>query len=549
MRALPDQAGRDGQAALPKLLVGPRRRLMALLIGTGMVLAALSGASAYLMAHLLAVGAPARILAVASLTVAACGLGMGRVAERVLAERLGQHYVQEIRTGLMAAILADPGGSSPGIAIARITNDLTSVRNWITMGIAPLVVGVPLIAGATIALWFMSPPLALAVAIPLCLFSGAIAALSRPAFTRARVLRKNRGRLAARVSDTVTAATAIRAAGGQQREVRQIERLGGQVAAAAIQRAKIGGYIRGSASIAGALTGVTVAATGSSLSVPTATIAAALSVVGLLSSHVNELGRVAEYRQTFNAARMMIGQSLARAAPGIGREGEDLPPQQTPGAAATGTAAGGDAPDSLVRISGLKFRGNRPLPELRAMAGDRIYLKSSEPGEAAEIFEMLLGVRISPGLDIWVDGQNLAAAPASTRRRLAGYAVAGAFIERGTIARALRYRRPDLPLEVTPQALARVGLAVPVARLPKAEHTILRRGGDPLSMSERARLQIARAVLGDPPMLLLNHIDFDLGAEGRSVLAQILDSYPGVAIIASDRPDLLVREYVEWDLR
>jgi ABC-type multidrug transport system fused ATPase/permease subunit len=548
MSSVPNQTGRGKQAVLPKLLVGPRRQLMALLIGTGAVLAALAGASAYLMAHLLAVEPQARILAVAALTVAACGMGAGRVAERVLAERIGQHYVQELRTGLMAAFLADPAGSSPGIAIARITNDLTSVRNWITMGIAPLVVGVPLIVGTTIALWFLSPPLALAVAIPLSLFSGAIAALSRPAFTRARVLRKNRGRLAARVSDTVTAATAIRAAGGEQREVRQIERLGGQVAAAAIDRAKIAGYIRGSASVGGAVTGVMVAATGSSLSVRTATIAAALSVVGLLASHVNDLGRVAEYRQSFNAARMMIGRSLARAPANAG-EREDPQLQHDLGAAATGSPGGGAAAGSLVRICGLSFSGHTPLPDLCAMPGDRILLKSSEPGEATEIFEMLLAVRSSPGLDIWVNGQNLAAAPASARRRLAGYAVKGAFIERGTIARALRYRRPDLPPEITAQALARVGLTVPVARLPKAEHTILKRGGDPLSMSERARLQIARAVLGDPPMLLLNHIDFDLGAEGRSVLAQILNSYPGVAIIASDHPDVLVQEYWEWDLR
>jgi ABC-type multidrug transport system fused ATPase/permease subunit len=522
---------------------------MALLIGTGAVLAALSGTSAYLMAHLLAVEPHARILAVAALTVAAFGMGAGRAAERVLAERLGQHYVQELRTGLMAAFLADPGGSSPGIAIARITNDLSSVRNWITMGIAPLAVGVPLMTGTTIALWVLSPPLAVAVAIPLGLFSGAIAALSRPAFNRARALRKNRGRLAARVSDTVTAATAIRAAGGEQREVRQIERLGGQVAAAAIDRAKIAGYIRGSASVAGAVTGVMVAATGASLSVRTSTIAAALSVVGLLSSHVNDLGRVAEYRQTYNAARIMIGQSLARAAPASADTPEDLPARDTPGAAAGELAPGGASTDSLVRISGLNFGGKRPLPDLSARPGDRIILKSREPGEATEIFEMLLAVRLSPGLDIRVEGRNLAAAPAAERRRLVGYAVKGAFIERGSIARALRYRRPDLPPEATAQALADVGLTGPVGRLPQAEHTILKRGGDPLSMAERARLQIARAVLGDPPMLLLNHIDFDLGAEGRPVLAQILDAYPGVAIIASDHPDLLVREYGEWDLR
>jgi ABC-type transport system involved in cytochrome bd biosynthesis fused ATPase/permease subunit len=43
---------------------------------------------------------------------------------------------------------------------------------------------------------------------------------------------------------------------------------------------------------------------------------------------------------------------------------------------------------------------------------------------------------------------------------------------------------------------------------------MLQRGGEPLSGSDRARLQIARATLGNPPLLLLNHVDFDLGPEG-----------------------------------
>ena len=541
-----NRSKQDKAARLPKLLIGPRRRLMALLVGTGAGLAALSGSSAYLMAHLLGTDNPGRILAVAALLAAALGVGAGRVAERVLAEKLGQHYVQELRRGLMAAFLADGYGPSAGITIARITNDLASVRNWITMGIAPLIVGVPLVGGTTIALWFLSPPLALAVAIPSCLLTVILAALSRPAFTRARVLRKKRGRLATQVSDTVAAATTVRAAGGERREVQQIEKLGGEVAAAAIERAKIVGYIRGSATVCGLVMGVIVAATGSWLSISTATIAGALSVVGLLASHVNDFGRVAEYRQTFNAAKRIIGPALVLAMPT--KPGEDWPPvrsdDQDPGQAAAGEAA-----NVLVRVSGLQSISNHPLPDLNAKPGDRIVLISSEPGQATNIFEMLLTVRANPQLNVWVDGHNLRSTPGPERRRLTGYAVKGAFIERGSIARALRYRRPDLSPELTTEALARVGLTSRVARLPRAEHTVLRRGGEPLTMSERARLQIARAALGDPPMLLLNHIDFDLGVEGRPVLAQILRHYPGVAIIASDHPDLLVPEYTVWDLR
>jgi ABC-type protease/lipase transport system fused ATPase/permease subunit len=88
-----------------------------------------------------------------------------------------------------------------------------------------------------------------------------------------------------------------------------------------------------------------------------------------------------------------------------------------------------------------------------------------------------------------------------------------------------------------------------VAGLPKGERTVLRRGGEPLTVSDRARLQLARATLGDPPLLLLNHIDSDLGPEGCETLAAILRSYPGVVIIASDHPEPLVPQHKVWDLR
>jgi hypothetical protein len=162
---------------------------------------------------------------------------------------------------------------------------------------------------------------------------------------------------------------------------------------------------------------------------------------------------------------------------------------------------------------------------------------------------MLLALREEPVLNTWVAGRDLRSVAGSERRRLAGYAAKGAFTERGTIARAVRYRRPDLDPNETGEALARVELASRVARLPKGEHTMLRRGGEPLTTSDRAKLQIARATLGDPPLLLLNHIDFDLGPEGREVLADVLRSYPGVAIIASDHPEELVPAYLIWDLR
>jgi hypothetical protein len=279
-------------------------------------------------------------------------------------------------------------------------------------------------------------------------------------------------------------------------------------------------------------------------------MAAALTLIGLLASHVTDLGRVAEYRQSFNAAKRMIGPALppAMSAEPAKQEPRD-PTADNPGAAArTGTEAKAPA-DLTVRISGLHLSGNRPVPDLVSYPGDRILLKTVDPGEATELFEALLALREDPPLDTWVGDRDLRSVSGAERRGLAGYAAKGAFTERGTIARAVRYRRPDLPPDETAGALARVGLTEKVARLPKGEHTMLQRGGEPLSGSDRARLQIARATLGNPPLLLLNHVDFDLAPEGCEVLANVLRSYPGVAIIASDYPEQLVATDSIWDLR
>jgi ABC-type multidrug transport system fused ATPase/permease subunit len=513
------------------------------LVGTGLALAGLSVAGAYLMAHLLSGMNQNRVMTVGSLLIVAAAVGGGRVAERVMAEKLSQNYVQELRRDLMAAALAGGKNTSVGITIARITNDLSSVRNWVAMGIAPLAVGIPMITGTTIALWFFSPPLALAVALPLCILAAVLALLSRPAYARAKTLRSKRGRLAARVSDTLAAATTIRAAGGERREVQNIEQLGADVAAASIEKARVGGYIRASAGVTGTVTAVAVAATGSLLSIPTATIAAVLTVIGMLASHVHDLGRVAEYRQSFNTACRMLGPALLPAGPARSEGQED----QGAGARSTEQEPAKQEGDFLLHVPAFRMKGNR-LPELNARPGERVILASAAPDQATEVFETLLALRSDAAAHTLVDGQDLSSAQGTQRRRLAGYAAKGAVIERGTIARAVRYRRPDLTPEMATEALSKVGLTARVAALPRAEHTVLKRGGEPLTMADRARLQLARAMLGEPPVLLLNHIDFDLGPDGRGMLAEVLRSYPGVAIIASEHPERLAARYTVWDL-
>lgn len=540
-------------APLPRLLLGARRRLFLLLIGTGTAGACVAGTMAWALTLLLGEEDPGiRTAAVFALLAGACGTGGLRLAERVLAEKLGQDYVNDIRTGLLEASLTGAKAPAIGITIARITNDLSSVRNWVTMGLAPLLVAVPLLLGTALALSFISGVLALAVAVPLGLLSVLLALLARPAYSRARALRRKRGQLAAHVADTLSASPLIRAAGGEQREIRRIRRLGAAVGAAAVARAAISGSLRGSAAAAAAFAAVAVAASSVWFGLDTVTIAAGLTVVGLISGPVTGLGRVVEYRESFRAAGRILGRALADAQKP--RPEEPSPRGPRPQVPTGPTGHEGNSLDSglcdaTVCIGRIELGTGVGIPGIRLAAGQRIVVESSDPGRITELFEALLGLRTDARADVWILGRHLGSSSSRQRRELVGYAAGGAALERGTIARAVSYRRPELSGEAVTLALARVGLDQVVERLHAAgENTSLRRGGAPLTVSERARLQLARSMLGEPPLLLLNHIDADLDAEGFRMLAEALRNYPGAAVIASNRARLLVPDHLRWDI-
>jgi ABC-type multidrug transport system fused ATPase/permease subunit len=367
------------------------------------------------------------------------------------------------------------------------------------------------------------------VAVPLLILVVVLFVIARPAFERARDLRRRRGALAARVSDTVIAATGIAAAGGVERELRAIDRSGHRVVDAAVHRARTAGTLRAVALLAPLAGSAGAAVLGAFGLVSAASVAVALTIIGILSGPVSELGRTVEYRQNYKAARRIIAPLLAEP------RTTDHDPVGDPSLSTGGRVV---VRDLVI--------GDESLPALVAEPGERILFRATVPSQAREVFTRIAVPRADGVASICVDGKDLAHTDPKTRRRRVGYAPVGARLERGTVARAVRYRRPDLPESEGSTALTAVGLGERVAALPNGERTPLRRGGEPLTRQEIARLWVARAVLGQPPLLLLEHIDDDLGPAGRQMLRRLLADYPGVVLIASDRPEELLDEWREW---
>lgn len=517
---MPSPEPEPGQ--LPKIYTGGRRGWVIGLVALGLGQAALGVVSAWTLTQLRA-GSPWPIaVVIVSIVAVAVALGGLRVEERIVAERLGQDYVRDVRRSLVQAELTPGSRTHIGITVARTTNDLSSVRNWVSQGVGPLAAGIPLILGSVVGLTIIDPFLGLGFLFPLGVLAAVMAPWARTAYQRSRSLRRARGRMATRIADTVGAAQGIIAARGAGRELGHIDSASDVVVDRAVDRSAIVGLIRAGGTVAAMLATLAVAAVGVIRGIDPAVTMAAMAIAGIASTPIIDIGRIVEYRQTYLAACAVLGPALADAA----RRRAEYE-QAREAASSALMPDGADAPGLVhVAIPGLTHA------PLRANAGARIRLTGDDPGAPLRLMRRVVGLDATPsGVadEIWVGGENLRAVAPARGRALVGLATRDTVFERGSLRRALRYRRPDLDEETALAALEGVGLSVDP--FPDGLRTVLRSGGEPLTTDERARLALARAIYGEPPLLLVADLDRDLDQEGRARLERILAGYPGVVVL------------------
>ncbi|QGU07136.1 Heterocyst differentiation ATP-binding protein HepA [Corynebacterium occultum] len=476
------------------------------------------------------------------------GIGLARWLERVVAEDLGQDYVFEQRHRLVTSALGgNREGRSLGVIVTRASNDLTAIRNWIALGIVPLLTAVPMILIVLLVLSVQNWAVAVAVSIPIMLMVVVLPGMAQVAHTRARKLRRHRGRMSARIADLVRAGESVQAAGAIQRELKAVDRDSIRVVDAAVERAAINGLIRALTVTAASLATVAVVVVAAMGLVSTAGVASIMTLLGILATPLGDLGRVVEYRQNYKAARRILAPMLSEAEEIKQVEKAREKKYRKLREEQFDPAAG-------LRIRHLVVNG-RVLPELVAKPGERIQLSSGDPGQIRRTVQNLMTAKSSAPFDtelaepeIEISGVDVGNAPGKVRRDLLGFASVHIPLERGSVRRLVSLRIPDASDEEVREVLERVGLKGRIERGVKGMELKLKNGGQPLTPAEVMRLKLARALLRRPAVLLLEGVDSALDVAGVELLRGIIRDYPGVVLFSSHDPGHLAGQFREWGL-
>src|SRR5262245_35497928 len=122
-----------------------------------------------------------------------------------------------------------------------------------------------------------------------------------------------------------------------------------------------------------------------------------------------------------------------------------------------------------------------------------------------------------------VDGVDLRDVQLRSYRRQLGVVLQDPFLFAGTIADNIRFAQPDATDEQVRETAAAIGVDRVAARLEDGLDHVVREGGAGLSAGERQLISIARALLADPRILILDEATSNIDRPTEILIEKALD--------------------------
>ena len=161
--------------------------------------------------------------------------------------------------------------------------------------------------------------------------------------------------------------------------------------------------------------------------------------------------------------------------------------------------------------------------ELHIPAGGCVALVG-ESGGGKSTLAKLIGRFYDPADGvIRVDGHDLRDVQLRTYRRQLGVVLQDPFLFSGTIAENIRFARPEATDEDVRATAAAIGVDRVVARFERGLDHVVREGGAGLSAGERQLISIARALLADPRILILDEATSNIDRPTEILIERALD--------------------------
>ena len=432
-----------------------------------------------------------------------------------LLSKSGQRLITDLRKQVQQHIgklpVAYYDENRTGTLVARIMTDVEGVRNLVGTGVVDFIGGVLTAIFAFVWLMLISVKMTLITFSILVIF----ALILQRAFKTIRPIFRERAKINSEVSGRLTESL-----GG----VRVIKGYHAEESEANVFAAGAEKLLRNVIS---------------SLTAQSLMGLAATAVLGVITALVMYLGAEAHYANhlsvgqyfsyvlflAFMIAPMIqlvnVGTQLTEAVAGLDRTREVLHERQEDADPARARDIG--PLDGDVRFDHVNFAYVEDKPVLHDVSfeskpGTVTALVGSSGSGKSTIISLVCGFHTAGSGAVLIDGHDLATVQLSSFREQLGVVLQESFLFDGTIRENVKFSRPGATEEEFLKACAIARVDEFAERFPEGYDTIVGERGVKLSGGQRQRISIARAILADPRILILDEATSSLDSESEALI-------------------------------